>query len=74
MFSHCYPCSCAGSPFTADMSGRARVHSLGGGMIRTPLGQPAVVAIDPRKAGHLAESALVEVIGELDTNNLLLRS
>ena len=54
----------SGSPFIVDMTGRGKTHSLAGGMIRTPLGQPAIVHIDPRKAGAIAESALVEVIGK----------
>ena len=53
-----------GSPFMVEMSVRGKTHSLGGGMIRTPLGQPANVHIDPRKAGAIAETALVEVIGK----------
>ena len=47
-----------------EMTGRGKSHSLGGGMIRTPLGQPAIVHIDPRRAGAIAETALVEVIGK----------
>ncbi len=49
----------------ADMIGRGKTHSLGGGVIRTPLGTPAIVHIDPRKAGAIAETAIVEVIGAL---------
>ena len=45
-----------------EMTGRGKAHSLGGGMIRTPLEQPAIVHIDPRRAGAIAETALVEVI------------
>ena len=52
------------SPFMVEMTGRGKAHSLGGGMIRTPLGQPAIVHIDPRRAGAIAETALVEVIGK----------
>ena len=41
-----------------------KVHSLEWGAIRVPIGKRAVVSIDPRRAGALAESCIVEVIGE----------
>ena len=53
-----------------EFGGRGKTHSLGGGMIRTPLGQPAIVHIDPRRAGPIAETALVEVIGEFNIPGL----
>ncbi len=59
-----FPCLVTGSVFTCEVTGHGKTHSLGGGLIRTPLGQPAVVNIDPRKAGAIAETALVEVIGK----------
>ena len=48
-----------------EISEKGRVHPLGKGLIRVPVDQPAVVSIDPRRAGPgLSESIVVEVIGK----------
>ena len=52
-----------GSPFVCEMEGASHILPLDNGMIRVPLGEPAVVAIDPRRMGHLVEAAIVDVIG-----------
>ena len=48
-----------------EMSSQARLHHLGEGLIRVPVGRPATVVIDPRRAGAVADQAIVEIIGEL---------
>lgn len=42
-----------------------KMYDLGQGYIRVPIGRPAVVAIDPRRGGALAETAVVEIIGNV---------
>ena len=55
----------SGQPFMIEISDGPRVHSLGSGMIRVPVNQPAVVSIDPRRAGtNLTDAIVAEVIGK----------
>ena len=48
-----------------EMEGSSHILPLDTGLIRVPVGEPAVVGIDPRRMAHLVETARVDVIGEI---------
>ena len=54
------------------MMDAAKIHALGQGHIRVPHGRPAIVTLDPRRGGALAETAVAEVTGKRNPSKQLL--
>ena len=55
-----------GSPFTLEMEGSDVMYPADSGVIRVPVGRPAVLAIDPRRTDmrDVIEQMTVDVVGE----------
>ena len=61
-----------GSPFLVEMEGSGKPLPIESGMIRVPVNRPAVMSIDPKKAGHLAAATVVEVVSKYMFSDLVL--
>ena len=46
-----------------EMIDPGKVHHLERGLVRVPIGRPATVSIDPRRASSIADQSIIEVVG-----------